>query len=51
MKKELQPLRRYWADSKLNEEDRFLRDYITKRMWNIDSNDTDGYMQFDPVRT
>eukprot|EP00040_Diaphanoeca_grandis_P027075 m.153082 g.153082 ORF g.153082 m.153082 type:complete len:826 (+) comp30828_c1_seq1:116-2593(+) len=33
---ELQPLRRFWTDEKLNETDRFLRDYLMKRKWKSD---------------
>ena len=32
-KTELEPLRRFWTDPNLSENDRFLRDYITKQLW------------------
>jgi hypothetical protein len=33
---QLEPLRRFWTDPKLNETDSFLRDYITQRKWKSD---------------
>ncbi len=30
---ELEPLQRFWTDPNLSEEDKFLRDYITKELW------------------
>eukprot|EP00039_Didymoeca_costata_P024655 m.11021 g.11021 ORF g.11021 m.11021 type:complete len:731 (-) comp4363_c0_seq1:187-2379(-) len=32
-RKELEPLRRFWTSDKLSDEDKFLRDFITKRRW------------------
>ncbi len=32
-KEDLEPLRRFWTDPNLNENDRFLRDYVTKQLW------------------
>ena len=30
---DLEPLRRFWTDPNLSENDRFLRDYVTKQLW------------------
>ncbi|EGD76766.1 hypothetical protein PTSG_12680 [Salpingoeca rosetta] len=49
MKAELQPLRRYWTDNTLSSEDKFLRDYITRRMWRNDGGEDDDTINyFDP---
>ena len=32
-KEQLEPLRRFWSDPKLSEDDKFLRDYLTKHLW------------------
>ena len=36
MKKDLEPLQRFWTDPNLSEDDRFLRDYITRQLWRED---------------